>query len=298
MSVVSSRPRVRGASLTTAGASVALTAGATLAGLLLRSVGAAARVAYREGGKAREALRNDAAVESVAAIDARQRRDAAARSGALQGLPPGEALKVETALLLSDYGAADPDALRPRMSELASSRSLAEAREARRGLLEAARTQHQALLIAQVTEACIRASRTAGFGTVEARRRGGQVRVIATNRSGQALVTEIDGTEGGDLSLATEAVGVRDGSCHGLLDRFDAALEAEGVIAGRPRRSPTGGVCQLETAREALRQLYRASRKPLEPTRLRPDELADEHSDSTMDRRRARTRLNRQWSAS
>jgi hypothetical protein len=56
-------------------------------------------------------------------------------------------------------------------------------------------------------------------------------------------------------------VGLHDGSCNEILDRFDAALAAEGVRAGAPRRSFTGGVCELAAAREFVRRLPRPALK-------------------------------------
>jgi hypothetical protein len=62
--------------------------------------------------------------------------------------------------------------------------------------------------------------------------------------------------------MATEVVGISDGSCHAILDGFDRALEAQGVRAGPPRRKYTGGVCQLAAAQEFVRRKVRKSSPP------------------------------------
>ena len=85
---------------------------------------------------------------------------------------------------------------------------------------------------------------------------GGMRRVVATDQTGRALVTEIHpGDETRTPSVETELVGVTDGSCQDVLDLFDRALEEEGVVAdASPKRKWTGGVCELSLAREFVRQ--------------------------------------------
>jgi hypothetical protein len=77
---------------------------------------------------------------------------------------------------------------------------------------------------------------------------------VATDPAGRSLVTEIGTLPSGEASLTTEVVGVRDGSCGQILDRFDATLERLGVHAGPPQRRSTGGVCELAAARDLLRK--------------------------------------------
>jgi hypothetical protein len=257
VSVVSSRPRVRGVSLTGPAATVALGAGAALATVLVRSLSAAALAAYREGCKAREALECTKTMGSVAEVERRQRAGGITPAGRLSALPPTETLKLETALRLRDYAVGDAAAaLSSGVERLSQERSLSEVRRASEELLSAVGERHQTLFLERLTDTCIRASCKAGFASVRTPRKGDVIRVIATNQAGQALVSEISIADEGDVSIATEAVGIRDGSCHDILDRFDAALEAEGVIAGPPRRSSTGGVCQLDASRAAVGELY------------------------------------------
>jgi len=104
--------------------------------------------------------------------------------------------------------------------------------------------------------ACTRASALAGFRAATVVRVSGvQTRIVATSPAGHALVTEIRVSLSGEASLATEVVGLRDGSCQGILDQFDSALEAEGVRGSAPTRRFTGGVCELAAARAFSRRL-------------------------------------------
>jgi hypothetical protein len=274
-------------SLSGAATSAALAAGAGLAATLIRSLGSAAVTAYKEGTRARDALASTGTVESVAEIDRRHATLANIKTSRPQNLSSSDALKVQTALMLRDYAVAETRTLKKRIEALSLSRSLDQSQHASDALLEVARQEHHNLLVRRVAEASMLAARKAGFDKVNTTQRGDQIRVVATNRSGQALVTEIDATLDGDLSMATEAVGIRDGSCHEVLDLFDASLEAEGVIAGPPRRSPTGGVCQLATARQAIRELYGAAGK----TRSR--ETSDKERTEAVTSKKATTRRSR-----
>ncbi len=115
-----------------------------------------------------------------------------------------------------------------------------------------------------IVAACSTASVTAGFAELELQPLADNlVRVVALNPAGQALVSEIR-VDKDHASVATEVVGVRDGSCVRILDAFDAALEAEGVRSAAPRRKSTGGVAELAGAREFVRKLGRR----LQPAKL------------------------------
>ena len=60
-------------------------------------------------------------------------------------------------------------------------------------------------------------------------------------------------------------VGFTDGRCHATLNRFDAAMEAQGVrTEGLPDRKWTGGVCELSMARDFIR-------RKVEPAVRRPE---------------------------
>jgi hypothetical protein len=88
------------------------------------------------------------------------------------------------------------------------------------------------------------------------------LRVIATNDHNQSLVTEISSDREGYPAMETEVIGVVDGTCHNILDAFDVALEAEGVRAQKPKRSSTGGICQLASAKKFVQGKMQRAQLP------------------------------------
>ncbi len=172
-------------------------------------------------------------------------------------LPPIEAAKA-TALLRAaarPYLVQAPVTLEGSLARLQQARTLEEVWHAERLLMAALENEHQTVFISALAQACGKACREIGFGTIETTITAGRVaRVIATDPAGRTLVTEIEGSAEGEPAMATEVVGLSDDSCHAILDAFDMAMEAQGVRAGPPRRKHTGGVSQLAAAREFVRR--------------------------------------------
>ena len=171
-------------------------------------------------------------------------------------LPPAAAVRLSGLVRLasSPYVVQKPALVEQRLSALLGAVTVEEAVAARRALLQTVRTEHRQAFIGAVAQACSDAARQIGFERVElSPGRRGELRVIAANNLGQALVTEIHPNGNHDPSLAAEVVGVRDGSCRQIMDAFEKALASQGVRYAPPRRRPTSGVCELEAAREFLR---------------------------------------------
>jgi ribosomal protein S28E/S33 len=119
-------------------------------------------------------------------------------------------------------------------------------------LLQALEAGNQQVLVQSLVHVVNQASVKAGFAQVKVDIFKGNHRVIATNFIGQALITEIDATD--QVNITTEVIGVTDGSCSGILDRFEQALLEEGVVRdGSPERKFTGGVVDLDAAKDFIR---------------------------------------------
>jgi hypothetical protein len=145
----------------------------------------------------------------------------------------------------------EPAHIEQHLTALVAAKTVEGATAARRALLEGVRVAHRQTFARAVAQACSNAACQIGFSRIQMRTgRSGELRLLAENDLGQALVAEIHAGAGGDPSLAAEVVGVRDGSCRRIMDAFEKALAEQGVRYGPPRRQPTGGVCQLETAQE------------------------------------------------
>lgn len=172
-------------------------------------------------------------------------------------LPPAEALKVKTLACIQStpYLVQSPVALKPSLDALCHATTIRQAEAARQKLTEALESGHRHVLEQSITVACEAACSKIGFGTIRtARGPLGTIRVIAENPAGHALVAEITA---GDSSrgprIESEILGVTDGSCMDVMDKFGEALEGAGVRSNPPVRNFTGGVCELDAAREFLR---------------------------------------------
>ena len=249
MSAISSRPRVK--SVAAAAAPIAAVLAARVFAAAWRSLSAAAKQAYRHSVAAVPPV----AAQAPKAIPA---MPAFRRSFALpENLTAVEKVQVSTMLALATTPCMveGPGGLRQQLESLQRSRSLDEAQQSQQALFDTLASSHRDLFERSLGEACAKAAVEAGFSQVEFdRSRPGELRVIATDPAGRSLVTEIGALPSGEASLATEVVGVRDGSCGQILDRFDATLERLGVHAGPPHRRSTGGVCELAAARDLLRK--------------------------------------------
>jgi hypothetical protein len=67
-------------------------------------------------------------------------------------------------------------------------------------------------------------------------------------------VTEIGTAIDRETTIATEVIGMSDPSCGQILDEFNQALAEAGVRSSPPERKSTGGVCELEAAKEFIRR--------------------------------------------
>ena len=258
MSAISSRSRISGVVITAAAGTVIT--GAVLAGRLLRAVGGVAYSTWRELNAARSTETME--VRPLCAIRQERWKRSAAQGRALGSLSAVEAIKLEASQCLADYVHSDADRLMAPLRALVGAATVGQARSARDALLEAAEAEHHSTFTNRLVTACSRASVATGFETIETHALpDGTVRVVATNEAGLALVTEIHNAPNREPSLATEVLGMYDGTCHEILDQFDAALEAEGVRSAKPHRRFTGGVCELAAAREFVRRKLRPSEK-------------------------------------
>jgi hypothetical protein len=266
MSAISSRPKVRKVS------STALPIAAAVAGTLMaaawRGLSAAARVAY-DSGQHRPSTTAPSEIGPLPQFPA------------LAALPSTltstEKIQVSTLLAVSQAPCLveRPEVVTHHVETLVKAASLDEAAVAQRRLMETLEAGHQRVFLRSISDACAKAAQRIGFGTIEAKTcTSGELRVIATDAAGRSLVSEIRVDRRRDVHLETEVVG-GEGCCEQLLDRFDEALEAEGVRSGPRARRSTGGVCQLDGARDvakgkaesATRRLQRLQQKIMQRNR-------------------------------
>jgi len=223
-----------------------------LAAVAASALSAAISGLLRQGASSREI----APVHDVRRIG----HDLAQRARTLcSSLPISERRKVEALAAAAPYvvRAADVEA---HVRSLIEARTAAEVGAAARTLREAAERSHTHVLLRSIDAACRAASIRAGFPVVHTTETGGGLRVVAEDRSGRALVTEIELCAGAPV-LRAEVVGVADGTCHAIADRYLRALAQAGIrYSDPPIRRATGGVPVLEGSREYVRGGTRTDR--------------------------------------
>lgn len=168
-----------------------------------------------------------------------------------------ESAKLETlmALQIIPY-ACEPTDLQSSMRALMEAVTQTGAEKAAKQLFTSAERSHQATLTQALVTACGNASVEAGFPHLETTLGlDGATRVIATDSDGRALITEVRTDRDAEIQVETEVVGVTDGSCVNIMDRFDSALEKQGVRTHTPVRKATSGICELTAAKEFLKKM-------------------------------------------
>ncbi len=189
-------------------------------------------------------------------FEALQNDALAVLSATSSGIGPHDVALATAAALAGAGYMIDNRVVEPALNSVREADSCADALRRARALAMRAEADHLRAIQQGLAEACARASVQAGFGDVEiCRGSDGAARVLATNSAGKALVSEIRVPGDRPASLATEVLGVSDGSCQGILDRFDAALDATGITGAAVERRTTGGVPELRAAKESIRRL-------------------------------------------
>lgn len=298
MSEYTTRSRVRAVSVApqieNSAPGVAAT-GAVLAGAaivaLLRAAGQAWASTRTTESTGISAAGSSGTVQAPATLRSRfSEEERLAAATLLSNHTPADALKLATlqALECTPFQAHASN-LKAPAAALAAAQTVNEVERARAALLGAIEKDHLGFFVQHLTQAAATASREAGFEGVEVKHDAidSATRIIATDAAGRSLISEVSLDATGEISLATEAVGIIDGSCHTALDRFDAALERLGVRSASPCRTTTGGVCELAFARQELPAILRNRAHAGTPTN--PEPRLSEPRDTSRELSRRRT---------
>lgn len=257
MSEVSSRPRVRSIECAH-GPAIGSALGALLA-VGVATLIVETRRAFRQYSRAVPPVKTKS-IDALPALAEKRNRLEQKFLGELQAsttLAPAEALKIAmlASLQASPY-AVSGTALEQPLRAFARAQSLDETRQAQQALLHQLDRAHREALQQSLALACKKASIKVGFTAVQVMPGlNDALRVTASDARGRSLISEINpGDSHRDPSIATEVIGVSDGSCVAILDSFDKAIEEEGVRSEAPDRKYTGGVCELAATREFVQR--------------------------------------------
>jgi hypothetical protein len=260
MSTVSRRPRVKSISsaVLEAAAISCVEAVGTLISNAIRTMDAASRDAWTQSTQTLPA-RNVPKILPVSSIKAQIPVVAEGIRQELtqHKLAPVESVKLTALMTLQAAPfACEAAILNAPVEALVQASTEAEAVKASKRLMDVLQKGHQQVMARALVTACRNASVQSGFTCIETTPGlDGSIRVIASDSAARALVTEIRADQEWEPSIVTEVVGVTDGSCVGILDQFDRALEEQGVRAGTSDRKWTGGVCELGAAKELLKKI-------------------------------------------
>lgn len=281
MSTVSRRPRVKSISsaVLEAAAMSCVEAVGTLVSSAIRALDATSRNAWSQSTQ-KLPSRDVPAILPISSIRAQMPvvSEGIRQELAQYRLQPVESAKLTTLMTLqaAPY-ACEATIMQAPMQALVQAATETEVAKASRRLMDVVQNGHQQVMTRALATACHNASVQSGFTCVETTPGiDGSIRVIASDVAGRALVTEIRADQEREPSLETEVVGVTDGSCIGILDQFDRALEEQGVRAGTSDRKWTGGVCELSAAKELLKKI-RPGAKAKQDDRRRARKLNQTH---------------------
>ncbi len=158
-----------------------------------------------------------------------------------------------TALAKRPFLSSDTRTLTQKVRAFEASTGLWKVEAARADLEACVENEHHRLFTSGVETTCQRASIRIGFDRIEtlASPIGSTIkRFSASDQLGRTIVTEIDTAKDRDIRIDSEVLGVRDNTCHQILDDFHQALKDEGlIIGGVPKRKATGGWCSLAGAK-------------------------------------------------
>src|SRR5439155_1069749 len=270
--------RVREISAAGDGAVIATTIGTAVAATLLRvlSVGARAAIeAWKVRSQKAEGIREVKSLPVLRERSADFERDIRAFLtpyclSTLEAKKASEIMKV----IEAPYVVTTPKKVESVLAALAEADSLEAFDQRNKRLASILETERQLVVREALATACGNASSRLGFNNIETTwDTDDLVRVVASDHAGRSLVTEIRTPRGTEPRIDTEVVGVTDGSCHPILDRFDHALEDEGVRSAPPQRRVTGGVCQLAAAKEFVQRELRRNRSKQDEEKRRRLEL-------------------------
>lgn len=235
--------------------SAAIPAGAIVVGACLfglaKGLSALAKAALEES-KNRALPNNQRALKSVAGL----RAESAPLPLTDLGSGSLEAMKTKAfrQLAAQPFLVTNKAELKTSLTAIDRAGSLTELKTAYRYATAKLESEHQQIFTTALLQAGQRAALKIGFAKIESLPSplASTVRFAATDALGRTLITEVAAPAGGDGRIESEVVGVSDGSCVGILDRFDKALEAEGVRSLPAKRKYTGGVCELSAVRDFL----------------------------------------------
>lgn len=155
------------------------------------------------------------------------------------------------------YITTNPQTIEQSFIQLKSCNSEESARLALNNCMQKLEANHQKVIVDNLVLATNNAAVKVGFTPIVSSTTivNDTVRMVASDEKGRSIVTELATNPDNPVQMATEIIGTSDASCEETLDAFEAALKEEGVVINAPpQRKFTGGICELEAAKNFARK--------------------------------------------
>ena len=164
------------------------------------------------------------------------------------GLEKVEAKRAAVICSLSEmnFVVTNPARAKERLYTAFSEKTGADTDRALKTLFHELNSGHTKVFTTTLASLFAKASVVSGFPnvTIKPLPRSEGVLVIAKNQSGQGLVSEISVNKMQQVNTTTEVVGIHDGSCEGVIKRFNAEIKRLGVKFSSDSTRPTRGTVQ------------------------------------------------------
>ncbi len=156
---------------------------------------------------------------------------------------------IQENLLITPYDISE------KLQVLSSSSNMATAKKAMVSLNNRVVEVHNLNLTRLVCESVAQSASEQGFDNIETIKDNNITKVIASDKIGHALISEIK-SDSNEYTISSEVAGFFDGSCHKILDNFEKALIDKGIQGECIECHDTFGIPLLETTKSFLNRVY------------------------------------------
>jgi len=138
----------------------------------------------------------------------------------------------------------EPDKIKDKIIQLHRS-DVSNVKTASNNLIKEVEKQHCSVFKKELSRIVSLASQEAGFKTINIRTNDLNPVVVAINNEGKGIISEVKiNDKSKQIDIISETVGITDGSCHDIMNKYSNSLKKYGVKFSTAERKITGGKCQ------------------------------------------------------
>lgn len=180
------------------------------------------------------------------------------------GLTPLDARKAAVISLLSEMPIVvqESEQVSRILLEALKATTLEDANEKFKTAFNAIHTGHLDYFKSEVVRIYAETSNLCGFADIAVKEKHKNVLITALNDSGQGVVSEITIDNNQQVNTITEITGIHDGSCTGIMTKFNEELKRRGVVYSKKTKQST---LLLDAEKDLM---YRRSKGPSGRSRI------------------------------